>query len=341
MRGDIENPSFAPGLNRWQFLAILGFGTGLFLFICGPVWKNGFDATRSILFSYIPLPFATAACLAWNRSFSIKNFLLASFCVMGFKYLVTAAILLTIIFIQGPRANPQGTASIPAWYETPGTDGDMHTMEGLRAEIDLLNQIPQTPIDATRTATLQGTVVGRNGVPASGALIYISNGLENYHFTLPRTHQRFSLGPGGIEPPLAAVRYYQPLDFSARDRTAHTVMAVTDRRGFIMNRPLLKPATLCFPRRAAGPARLPQFQKLKITCAMHEREAGDLFVIAHPYFTFADAEGRFTIPGVPVDNLTGGRVSLGSYHTDFEPAHADCTPSPGTIVKIDLAPGTR
>ncbi|MBI3820318.1 MAG: hypothetical protein HY286_16625 [Planctomycetes bacterium] len=113
-----------------------------------------------------------------------------------------------------------------------------------------------------------------------------------------------ALGPGGFAPAFATARFYQPIRVRARDRIAHTTMAATERRGYLFNRPILESTTICFPRRALGKARLPQFQRIHLNCAMHAGETGDLLVFAHPYYTISDAEGKFRIAGLPAGTLT-------------------------------------
>jgi hypothetical protein len=40
-----------------------------------------------------------------------------------------------------------------------------------------------------------------------------------------------------------------------------------------------------------------------LRCDVHPEEKGALVVLAHPFFTVADAAGRFSLPGVPAADV--------------------------------------
>lgn len=323
------NVTFCPGMRPAQIYSVLGACVLLFLLFPAPIWERYREPDASILWSYLPIPFLSGACLLWNRTFTFIHCLVSTICLTGVKYLITAAVLLTLILAHGPK-NAGPNAQIPDWT-TGGVNGDLHTMEGLRAEIELLDNIPPSVFGPRSLGGIVGTVFDKNGAPVKNAIVYCAGGLESYHFALETKSQSFTIAADGFLPRQAAARFYQPLRIAARDQQSHTTIASTERRGFLLNRPILNETTICFPRRALGAAKLPQYQKIDFSCGMHKNERGELYLFAHPFYTFSDESGNFKIDGLPA-----GRIAVGAGHPDLGGGESNVSVEPERETKVML-----
>jgi hypothetical protein len=317
-----------PGLRSIQFWAIVAVTFIVFLFVRGPVWQHDTEPDAAILLSYAPIPFLVAGCLLWNRTLAFRNWMVSTISLFGIKFLLTAAVLLSIVFIRGPR---EVKPTLPPHPGLSAAEVDVHSIEALDGEIAALDATPATLFKENEVGRITGSVVDKSGVPVARALVYISAGLEPYHFKLVHESVRMTVGDGGFLPALLTARYYQPIQVAARDRATHTFMAVTERRGFLLNRPLLRPTDVCIPRRAVGQNRLPLYQQIRVSCAMHPAEAGHLFVFSHPFHALTAEDGTFMFDGVPQRE-----VRVAAWSDTLGRDERTTQPAPGRDARVEL-----
>ncbi|MFN0205846.1 MAG: hypothetical protein ACKVS6_05985 [Planctomycetota bacterium] len=314
---DFRHGLLTPGLTRWQFLGILIFTVLLFLFVQGPIWEHFWEPDGSILYSYIPIPFLVAGFLYFNKTLTFKHWAVSTSSLLGFKYLFTATVMIALLFVHGPRE-----AKKPAALETKVTNpqDDPYSLEALAPEIQRFDRTAPSEFDEDLLTNIEGTVVDQNGAAIAGALVYISSGLDSYYFKRQQKPAEYSVDSNGFHPPVLTADFYQPITISTRDGLAHTAMAASEGRGFLLNRPLMRPCTIHIPRRAGGQSKLPAFLHISVNCAMHPVETGNIFIFSHPFRVITNSEGAFLLKRVPAGAVA---VSVWAKHHKSEKKELD------------------
>jgi hypothetical protein len=269
-----------PRLSRRARAAILAFCVALFLVVQGPIWKHPYNPDASILWSYAPIPLLVLAALLVERKARLSTFLLETVLLAMLKFGVTASILISIWTFSTPppmRKEPPHVAAVRPTPVHPAPEP----------------AFAPTPIPAAETGTVAGRATLADGRPASGALVYVSAGLESYRFATAAGAASVSVGAGTFLPDLVAARF---LRVTSRDGRLHTLDARTDRET-LANIAVLASGT---PRDIA----LPEARGIvSLRCDLHPAERGTAVVVAHPFVTTADADGRFELRGVPAGAL--------------------------------------
>jgi hypothetical protein len=270
-----------PALGRGTSLAILIAVVAFFLVGMGPVWLHRWDVDRSILYSYVPIPFLVAGALAWRRRLSVKAWVLHTFEITFAKFVITATVLVSLwASSDGPPLNP--VERRPAEYAASGA-ADASVAE-----------VPVEPTPLGPTGAVAGQVQDSGGAPLEGVLVFISAGLEKFVFPAPSGNVVLHHDGERLTPAVAGVRVGQPMEVRSSSKTLHTLVA---RRGTtaLVNVPVL----------AHQGARPVVFRDPKglvtLSCSVHgSSEAGALLgVFAHPYFAVSGADGRFQLEAIP------------------------------------------
>jgi hypothetical protein len=291
---DAPRPADPPllSLTPAQFGLSLAAALAIFLFVTGPVWKHPGDIGRldwAILWSYVAIPFLVAGCLLASRRWSLRALLLDALALTLVKYVVTSTIAIVLWATVAP---PRGAEPLPPRPAAPVVPEAA---------------IVPTPIDAKRTGAVQATVVGPDGRPVEGALVYVAAGLESYVFVPPVEPVTLTNDGSGVLPRLAVAMVGQRIQGRSADGRLHTLVASAGGATWF-NAPLLssgEPTVVRAPG-ARGVA--------EVGCNVHPAEPKSrLLVLGHPFFARSDAGGRAMLRGVPeghveVDALSNGET---------------------------------
>jgi hypothetical protein len=155
-----------------------------------------------------------------------------------------------------------------------------------------------TPWPAARTGSLSGRVLGPDGTPLAGALVYVSAGLEQLHAPVPSEPLELAVGPDSAGQLLVA-REYQPLSARSADGRMHNLVA-SQRDRVLFNLPLLPSGA----EQALSPPAANE--PVKLRCMVHAAHGwqATLLVASTPHHTRSDSDGRFELDGVPALALT-------------------------------------
>ena len=130
-------------------------------------------------------------------------------------------------------------------------------------------------------------------------------------------------GARGFAPALRAISTGTRVEFQNRDHVFHNAFSVSPAKPFDVG------------AIAPGEKRVVTFDEagvIQVFCELHPKEAATLVVLPTPYFTRADAEGRFRLGHVPP-----GDYELVAWHPDLGEIHRDVRiPAKGTL-RVDLS----
>jgi hypothetical protein len=295
---DAEAP---PRMSRAQLLGALAIAFTLFLFEAGPIWRHPWDMellNRAVFWSYIAIPLLVIACLAWSRHLSARAFIVDTLVLTLVKYTCTFAFSLVL------------------WEVTPFPAPAHQAASAHGARALAIESTPAaTPLDPSKTGAVTGTVTDAAGHPLSGALVWISGGLEEYVFAAPSAPVTLDRSDVDTIAPLTVVQVNQPILARSADGKLHTLVAAKDGRT-LFNAPLLpsgEPSRLSF-REAEG--------LVTLHCNVHPGASeadGQILVVGHPFFARTDESGHFAFRGVPaghenvavhVDGRTGAERAI-------------------------------
>jgi len=283
-----------PALSRKELgLSLVGLLV-LFLFVNGPVWEGPWDATSSIVLSYLPIPLLVAALLLRHGRLKVLPWVLHTLELAFAKFMVTALFLLGLWVWRGNPPPPQGVP-LP-----------QQALRGPRP-----SPTPST-FRPDELGVLDGTVRDSAGQPLQGAQVFVVGGLETFVFAASDTPVVLRLESDGYTPADAVVQVGQPLLLQSSGPALHTAQAVGPGGVPLFNLPLL----------ARGEARhlfeTPALD-VQLRCTVHrntEREAR-LQIVAHPFFGVTDAQGHFLFQNVPKAAALKLRATLGDRRTDL------------------------
>jgi hypothetical protein len=160
-------------------------------------------------------------------------------------------------------------------------------------------------------------VFGKNGGDDTlvNVLVYISKGLEGKTFEPPKEHAVIDQVDCIYTPHVVAVMTGQTLDIRNSDATLHNVM--TQPR----SNPPFNFGMPVKDRVVEKVFRQPEF-KMNLKCFMHPWMSGYIHVLQHPFFAVTQADGTFTIRGLPP-----GEYEVTALHETslFEPTPAAAT----------------
>lgn len=281
-----STPGGYPALSRTESFVLLAAVVIFFLVGMGPVWEHPWDVDRSILYSYVPIPFLVLAVLAVRRKLRLDAWALHTLELVFAKFVITASIL---VAIWASSRGPERTFAPPARPAPPSASNESPS------EVPIV----PTEIPPGSTGRISGRVLHPDGRPRAGALVYVASGLEEFVFAPPQEPAAIVNHGEGFTPALSAVQVGQKVRVTSTDRTLHTLVASQPEKGWIFNLPVP----------GAGEGRPWVFREgkglLTVHCTVHgerERQAY-LGVFAHPFFQITGEDGRFAFEGVPAGEV--------------------------------------
>ena len=295
-----EEPDEPPRLSALAFTTCLLLLLGIFLFL-NPFWTSDTieQWDQNILWSYYPIPLLVAVALRLEHKLGWGSLLLESMKLTFVKFSLTfvgANLAWSWFGVpgQGPSAPPPAAAPAADEYALrPGPE--------------------PKPLPAPHPASLHGQLLDREGEPCSGALIWLE--LDRGEAVAARPEAPLELSHRGdrVAPDLLAVQTWRPIHLISSGQDLHTAtVALAGDGSRLFNVPLLAGATreFLFPRPVG---------EVLLGCSVHgDSEPGArLVVLDHGDFTRTDAEGRYSLPGLPAGRGTlraltasGERASL-------------------------------
>lgn len=142
-------------------------------------------------------------------------------------------------------------------------------------------------------------LVGADG-GVKNAIVRITKGVPEKEWPAPNEPVVLDQKGCLYVPRIIAVRAGQPVEFRSQDDMLHNVHGLPfDNKEF--NRGILKGQS--FQLKFAKP------EIFKVKCDVHTWMAAYIGVVEHPYFAITDADGRFSIKGLPP-----GKYTLEAWH---------------------------
>lgn len=258
-----------PAHLRWPMLAML---VAIFLFGGErPIWENPFDIDRAIWLSYAPIPILVAAGLWWSKRLSAATLFLNTLEIVLTKFGLTYMIAMTAWALSSDPPNE------------PGPTSEHHVV------VDMPEEAPDpTPWPTKKVRTIAGRIMDAGASPVNEAFVYVSGGLDDIVFERPSTAAVIDLG-GGFASDLIVVRRWQPLKGRSTDGQLHTLF---------IEAPSMRAVPL-LPSGALSDIRVHHLDGvLPMRCSAHRRRA-HIAVLHHPFHTYSDEDGRYTLEGVP------------------------------------------
>lgn len=274
-----------PRMSRLQFWSCLALLLAIFAFGHGALWEHPWDMKQvdaAILWSYAPIPVLVLGCLAWSKRLGLRAFVLDTLELTFLKYAVTFAAALALWKLAPPPPHPEAENHFAPTLDT--------------------EELPPTPsfIDPKTTGTLRGRVLDDRGAPLGDVAVYVAEGLEGLAFAPSPEPVRVTNDGQGLSPRVLVAERFQRIEGRSLDGRLHTLVAAR-AEGALFNIPLISagtPSTVTV-RETHGAATL--------RCTVHP-QAGEaeaqLVIVAHPFHTRTDADGRYELRAVPAGKLT-------------------------------------
>ena len=284
------------GRSAAQHLPSLPFGASLFILFLALAVFAGFNPIgrgltveeweQNVLYSYYPIPLLVLAFLrmgplrrssgvASPRATLCVSWLLESLKLALAKFAVTFVVCHAFWIGVGP---PEPTPIQP------------HPLAP-RAK---LPPPVSTPAELGAAGAIQGVVVDGTGKPVPGALVRMVEVIEGGTFTSPTDPLVLQHYGFGFKPSISVARPHQRLILRSTDSEVHTVSMRGPRGRPIANTPLL-PAK----EQSLQLATCPGIVSLECTVHRDQEPEAHLAVLCHPFVAITDAQGRFSLTGIP------------------------------------------
>ena len=307
-------PSRYPALTWTARLFILALVVAQFLFAHGPVWRTRFNWNAAIAYSYASIPVLVGVALALKKQLRPLPWFLHTLELSGMKFVITAGTLLALLTTQSAQSVPLAAA----------------TVEALAQATSLVKAPPRPAIFAK--GGVRGRVTDPAGRPVEGALVFLAGHVEDFGYpAAPAGAARIQNDGRGFWPTLSAARWGQPVELRSSDRRLHTALVVPRGVASKANLPLLADGS-------TAALRLPGFEGVaEIRCTVHgaSEASGYLGVFSHPFFTFTDASGEFSLAAVPV-----GATTVRAFHPGAGEVGLRVDVTPGAAIGVELRPGS-
>ncbi len=168
------------------------------------------------------------------------------------------------------------------------------------------------------------TLLVRDGLLAN-ALVYISEGAEDWVFPWQKDEARIDQTGCRFEPHVLAIRARQPIRIHNSDPLAHNInVGAKKQRGFVVSFP--------GPGEVIRQLREPELS-IRSTCDLHANMLMYIHVLDHPWFAVTGPDGRFAIEG-----LAPGTYRLAVRHEELgEQSRTLVVPESGSVENFDFS----
>lgn len=184
-----------------------------------------------------------------------------------------ALAIAALALVATPRAGAREAGNVRGRVQQPAVVAhDEH-----RPTVSDLGQAPRSPIDRSR------------------AVVYIDTAPRQAFDALPAGRVRLDQRNQVFEPHLLAVTVGTTVDFPNDDPMFHNVMSLARGNAFDLGR---------YPSGQSKSVRFDTPGIVPVVCDIHSHMSAYILVFNHPFFAVTDAEGRYSIPGIPAGNYT-------------------------------------
>jgi plastocyanin len=209
---------------------------------------------------------------------------------------------------------------------TAGTIAGRVVFEGTRPPVETLNMGidqacvqgsgPNPPNDAVRINAAGGL---------ENAFVWVKAGLDpSYGFDVPTEPVTLDQKGCLYVPRVVGVRVGQPLEILNSDPTMHNVHALPKvNQEFNKGQPVQG-------MRETQVFTVPEVP-VRFMCNVHSWMVAWVGVVAHPFFAVSDADGRFTLPGLPP-----GTYTIEAWHETFGTRELSVTIGPSETGAADF-----
>lgn len=246
-----------------------------------------------------------------------------------FRVIAALCLLLGLLLLTGEDtgADTEGGASVAGVvsFDGPKPRRTKIVMLGNKADRNGGSANECIKLHGDKTPLSEHALVSDAGGLAN-AFVYVRKGLEKKKkYPMPKTAAMISQKDCMFRPRVQGVRVGQELLLRNSDGLVHNVRAYASR-----NRPfnIAQPADSADRKKVfTRPERA-----LQIGCDIHRWMKAFVFVMDHPYYAVTDADGKFTIKGLPA-----GEYTLEVWHEDFGKRQATFTVNANGSSKVDFS----
>lgn len=202
---------------------------------------------------------------------------------------------------------PAATDTAAASAASGGSLAGKISFEGTppeQAAIDMEGDPKCAAMHGDKPLIAEQVVVSENGGLAN-VFLYIKNAPEG-DYPAPETPVVLDQIGCAYVPHVLGVQAGQPMEIRNSDGTTHNVRGIA-RKNKAMN----------YGQPVGSPPRTKTFKKaemgIRLKCDLHPWMTGFVFAMDHPYFSVSDAEGNFSIAGLPA-----GEYDVVAWHEQYD-----------------------
>jgi hypothetical protein len=188
--------------------------------------------------------------------------------------------------------------------------------------VKLTSRVRGTPLpsNAYQPRTVNRRDAG--GVPEiKNVVIYLKD--VTFHGTLLPMHGEILQQHEAFTPRVLPVTRGSTVDFPNGDPFFHNVFSLSGAATFDLGR---------YPQGKTMSRTLTKAGLVKVYCRIHSHMTATILVLDHPYFTVPDADGSFSLPGVP-----SGRYTVVGWHERVGERTTTVQVEDGKTVQVDLS----
>lgn len=198
---------------------------------------------------------------------------------------------------QATKAQPRSDIKLAIDPAKTGTIAGVVTFQGTpptRQDISM-DMDPACTVDMKSAPKSEMVIV--NAGKLENVFVYVKSGVENYSMPQPKEPAMINQKGCRYEPHVLGVMAGQPIKILNSDRTEHNVHAVAQ------NNPQWNLSQMPGAAPLEEKFNNPELM-MPIVCNQHPWMKMYLNVVANPFFAVTDAQGRFTISGLPPGDYT-------------------------------------
>ena len=200
--------------------------------------------------------------------------------------------------------------------------GQAGPVGAIAGRVTLTSRMRGVPIGTNAYAPRAITQQAPPAVPEMRSVVVYLRGVT-FSGSLPVTHEQIRQEHESFVPRVLALTRGSTVEFPNGDPFFHNVFSLSGSDTFDLGR---------YPD---GQARSRLFTKagvVKVYCHIHSHMSATILVLDHPYFVTPDADGRFTLAGVPV-----GSYTLVGWHERVGEERTPVTVTAGQTTAADIS----